>query len=80
LPVFGSIGVAAALKTAVLFESWLIFARSRPSSNPPIITVAARGAPEFTQTLHSFQRLVRIVCIFGSEMSGSNLGTVSGVT
>jgi len=31
------------------------------------MTVAANGAPEFTQTLHSCHRLVRIACIFGSE-------------
>jgi hypothetical protein len=39
------------------------------------MTVAARGAPDLTQTPHSCHRLVKMACIFGSEMSGSNFGT-----
>src|SRR5208282_3691663 len=60
-------------------ESWFIFASNRPSRRPPIMTVAARGALDFTHMPHSCQRFVRIACILGSDISGANVGAVSGV-
>ena len=75
---FLSLGAAVAVKAGAIFGSWTIF-RSSPSRMPPIMTVAASGAPDLTQMTHSCQRFCRIACILGSDIKELNCGGLSVV-
>src|SRR5271169_5597592 len=76
--VLESMGAALARKSGALFIMRFARATKRASSRPPIMTVAANGAPARRHLWHSLHRRSRIVFIIGSAVKAAKLGGESG--